>query len=142
MTDLEERLNGKMQMVGGRDPVMMRGFTRGIYLPGFGAVLTAEVSLVATPVLSPFNQVITDQQKAQVLVRKTAQLPVLKQAMREMWLDATSALTSVPQDEQIVLAVRLVYQPWEDTSNLPSQIIVKGTRKSALTGNVLVEEER
>jgi hypothetical protein len=26
--------------------------------------------------------------------------------------------------------VRLLYQPWEDTSGMPSQIVVKGTRKS------------
>jgi hypothetical protein len=139
--DLEARLDGKLRMVGDRDPVMVLGFSRGIYLPGFGTVFTAEVSLVATPVISPFQQTITDQEKARVLVRKVAQVPVLKKAMREMWLDLASGLTSIPQDEQIVLAIRVLYQPWEDTSNLPGQIVVRGPRKAALTGNVQVEEQ-
>ena len=58
-----------------------------------------------------------------------------------MWMDAASSLTSVPDTEQVVVALRLLYYPWEDTKGLPGQIVMKGPRKAALTGNIQTEEQ-
>jgi hypothetical protein len=60
--------------------------------------------------------------------------------MQEMWADSASTLTMVPSNEQIVLAVRLMYKSWEDTKGLPGQIIVKGTRGAGLSA-VQMEEQ-
>jgi len=35
---------------------------------------------------------------------------------------------AVPDDQQIVVAVNFVYLPYEDTTGLPGQMVVKGTR--------------
>jgi hypothetical protein len=61
--------------------------------------------------------------------------------MQGMWKDAALALTSIPDSEQVVVAVRVLYQPWEDTGGLPGQIVMKGSRKAALSGDIQTEEE-
>lgn len=140
-TDLESNIDYKLRVANDKDPFDLLGLTRGLYLPGYGAVLTSELSLIATPTINPFKQKITPEEAARVHQRKVEHLPLLKKTMHDMWKDAALALTSVPDSEQVVLAVRLLYQPWEDTTGLPGQIVMKGARKAALTGDIQTEEQ-
>ena len=139
--ELESNSDYKIRTANSKDPIDLLGLTRGLYLPGFGAVLTTEVGLVVDPGISPFKQKITPEEAAKVHQRKADNLPLLKKTMQGIWRDAALALTSIPDSEQIVLAVRVLYQPWEDTTGLPGQIVMKGARKAALTGSVQTEEE-
>jgi hypothetical protein len=84
---------------------------------------------------------IPPEEVAKIHQRKLDHLPLLRKTMQGMWRDAATALTSMPDSEQIVLAVRLLYQPWEDTTGLPGQIVMKGARKAALTGDIETEEQ-
>ena len=140
-TDLEKRMDSKVSSADAKDPIDLLGLSRGLYLQGYGVVFTTEVSLIVTPTPNPFRQQITKEEAARVHQRKLEHLPLLKKAMREMWMDAASSFTSVPDTEQVVLALRLLYQPWEDTKGLPGQIVLKGPRKAALTGNIQTEEQ-
>lgn len=139
--DLEKRLDAKVPTADSKDPIDLLGLTRGLYLPGYGVVFTTEVSLIVTPTISPFRQQITKEDAAKVHQRKLEHLATLKKAMREMWLDAASSLTSIPENEQVVLAVRLLYQSWEDTKGLPAQIMIKAPRRAATAGNIQMEEQ-
>ncbi len=47
----------------------------------------------------------------------------------------------VPPDQQMVLVVRFYYEPWEDLTGMPSQVLMRADRKSALAGDVQVEEQ-
>jgi hypothetical protein len=140
-TDLEKRMDNKVASADSKDPIDLLGLTRGLYLQGYGVVFTTEVSLIVTPTPNPFRQQITKEEAARVHQRKLEHLPLLKKAMREMWMDAASSFTSVPDTEQVVLALRLLYQSWEDTKGLPAEIVMKGPRKAALTGNIQTEEQ-
>ena len=140
ISDAEKRLDTKLDQVGGKDKVYILGLTRGLYLAGYGAVFTQEVDLIESPHPNPFHQQITPQEAAVVHKRKLDNLAVLRKALRDMWVDADAALAPVPDTEQVVLAVRLLYQPWEDKSGLPSQIVVKGSRKANPT-TLQVEEQ-
>jgi hypothetical protein len=141
VTSVENRLNDKIAAIGGADPVYILGLTRGLYLQGFGTVFTAELDLVETPRPNPFQKEIPKEVAAKVHTRKIQNLALLKKAMHDMWVDAASTLTSIPDTEQVVLAVRLFYQPWEDTTGLPVQIIMKGPRKAAIAGGIQTEEQ-
>jgi len=132
LTQLEKRMDNKISMADGADPFNILGLTRGLYLEGYGAVFTTELDLVQTPVPTPFQQVIPKQQAIKIHQRKLDHLPLLEKTLREMWQDAAAALISTPDTDQIVIAVRLLYQPsWEDTKGLPAQILLKGTRKGS-----------
>ena len=142
LSDLERRLNIKLASLGNaNDPVDLLGSARGIYLDGYGVVLTAEVSPIVTPGLSPFHQEFTQPEKEKVHQRKLDRLPMLRQAMRDVWRDLATSLTAIPDNQQVVIAVRLLYVNWEDTRGLPGEIVMKGDRRSAATGAVQIEEQ-
>ena len=142
LADIERRLDTKLASLGGaNDPIDLLGASRGIYLDGYGAVFTVELSPIVTPGLNPFHTVITEPEKEKVRQRKLDRLPMLKELMRDMWRDSATALTAVPDNQQVVIAVRLLYLPWEDTRGLPGEIVMKGDRRAAATGPTQTEEQ-
>jgi hypothetical protein len=122
-------------------PVDLLGATRGVYLDGFGAVFTTELGLIQTPTINPFNSAITDAQKTRVHSAKVTRLPGLRKLISAALHDMAVGLPQIPETEQIVLAVRLDYSSWENTAGLPGLIVAKADRRSALAGNILVQEQ-
>src|SRR5690348_16435398 len=70
MADLEKQLDEKVGLAGGATPMMLLGPARALYLLGYGAVVTQEVSLVVTPTITPFRQTISPQDVEQVHKQK------------------------------------------------------------------------
>lgn len=141
--NLERTFDGKIAALGGDNygPVDLLGATRGIYLDGYGAVFTTELGLVQTPTINPFNSTITDAQKTRVHSAKVTRLPALRKATVEAVQAMAAALTQVPDTQQIILAVRLDYASWENTSGLPGLIVAKADRRSALAGKIDLQEQ-
>jgi hypothetical protein len=54
--------------------------------------------------------------------------------MNSMLQSAAKELSAVPEDQQIVVMVDFVYLPYENTSGLPGQMVVKATRHAILSG--------
>src|SRR5215831_18563502 len=123
------------------EPLDLVGPTRGISLEGYGIVFTAELSLVMTPGQSPFMQTIPPALKEKIRQRKIERLPKLKATMKDMMRTAANTFIQIPLDQQIVFSVRFLYEPWEDLTGMPSQILMKADRKSAAAGDVQVEEQ-
>ncbi len=123
-----------LRMFAVTDPIDVLGNTRGIYLDGYGAVFTTELSPVLTPQLSPFRPNISEQEKAQVRQRKLARLPAVERLMNAMLQTAAKELAAVPDDQQIVVAVKFLYLPYEDTSGLPGQMVMQAARRTILSG--------
>jgi hypothetical protein len=118
---IEKRFDQRLLNTPANDPSDLLGATRGVYVAGFGGVFTAEVSLVVTPTVNPF---------------------VLREAMKEMVVSAGDALAMIPANEQVVLALRLLYLPWEKTETLPAQIIMRGERASLMrSGKAAIQVE-
>jgi hypothetical protein len=131
-TPLEQALDKRLMAATADDPFDLLGSTRGLYLPGYGAVFTSELSLVVTPTLNPFRQKITPEEAKRVHDRKLKRLPILKLTMREMLMAAAAALDPMPGNEQVVIAIRMLYLPWEDTTGLPSEIVMRADRAALL----------
>jgi hypothetical protein len=143
IANLELLLDTRLFALGSaNDPVDPLGRTRGIYLPNYGAVFTSEISLIITPTVMPFRLTITKELHDQVHQRKIARMPALRTAMVEMVRQVAGQLSQIPENQQIVVAVRLKYMSWEDRSGLPSQIVVSASRKEALAGVVQTTEEQ
>ena len=138
----EDLFNTKLATFNDADPVYILGATRGIYLPGFGAVFSVELDLVRSPTITPFQKEISPQQAESIYARKQKQLPLIKKAMTEQLVECAKTLEAVPANEQIVMVLRLDYQPaWEKMGGLPSQIMLHADRKSAAAGQVQLEEQ-
>jgi hypothetical protein len=50
-----------------------------------------------------------------------------------------AAFTQLPANQQMVLVVRLYYGPWEDTTGMPSQVMMRADRAAA-AGKIETEE--
>jgi hypothetical protein len=127
---LEAEMNSRLGSTGGADPCNVLGQTRGLYVAGLGAVFTAEVELAATPgMVGIMGAVPGPEQKAKYHKTKVAHVPMVLSL-------AASPSLKLADSDQIVVAVRLVYRPWEDTTGLPGQIVMSQERRG---GSVKME---
>jgi hypothetical protein len=120
------------------DPIDVLGRTRGIYLDGYGVIFSTELSPIVTPNVSPFRPNISDQDRAAVRQRKLARLPAVEKLINSMLQSAARELATLPDDQQIVVAVKFLYLPYEDTNGLPGQLVVKATRRAIASGAPVV----
>jgi hypothetical protein len=133
MQTVEKAMDKRLELTFSEDPLVLLGDTRGVYLAGYGVVLTAEVNLVNSPGISPFHQVITPEEKVRLHARKLQRLAKLKESVRTILTAAAAELRSVPLGENIVIGVSLFYYFWEDTSGLPGQIVMQAPRQELVT---------
>jgi hypothetical protein len=129
---VEKIMGGRFDRADPADPLDLLVMPQGVYLPGYGAVFTAQVNLIVSPTVNPFRQEMSKPEIARVRARKLQKLPLLRQTMRDMLLGAASSLDSVPAAERIVVAVSLFHYHWEDTAGLPQQIVMQGERRALL----------
>jgi hypothetical protein len=130
---MEQSFDKRVLTASTESPFDLLGTTRGVYLAGYGAVFTAEVNLMVTTNITPFLQKIPKDYVVKVHTQKLQRVPLLKQTMRESMLAMAASLDGVPANENIVLGVSLVYfTKWEDTTGLPSQIIMQAERQKLL----------
>ncbi len=137
---LEATFEDAVKALDSRDPFIPLGACSGIYVKGYGVVFTTPLDLMATPRVTPFSQVITKTQIDDVRKIKLAHVPLLRSAMQKSLAEAARALPSLPENEKIVMAVRIFYLDWEVRAGLPSQIVLSATRQAALAGNIQTEE--
>ena len=131
MVSMERRLDERITRLWEDNPLSVLGLTRGIYLEGFGAVFTAEVNPAVQP-LTLMNPVLTPQDKIKFRQKKLERIPQLKKALVEALADTASSLDPVPANEQVVIAVTLTRQQWEDTTGMPAQITVQGEKRKLI----------
>jgi hypothetical protein len=147
-TEMEKSFDSQLSATGGAHPLDILGLTRGVYLEDYGVVFTSEVSLIQTPALSPFRKEITTEQRAEIHRQKLENLQLLRKVMREMVKNtaltfgaAGVKMNILKPNAQVVLAVRLLYLPYEYTTGLPGQIIMKADLKGAQANDIKVEEQ-
>src|SRR5665213_3262776 len=132
----ERKLDNSFTKLWNDNPFVVLGPTRGVYLEGYGAVFTAEVNLVAGPVLGIMTPPMTKQDIAIHKQKKIARIPELKKAMAKALADIALSpdMAAVPADEQIVLVAFLSHFPWEDLDGLPAQIMMQGSKRQLIEG--------
>lgn len=113
-------------------PMDLLGLPRGVYLEGYGAVFSAELSLILTPGISPFRPEYTKAEIEKIRAAKQQQLPLLKKTMQELLVDSAATLDRVPASEQVVFGVVFFYHNWEDRTGLPQMITMQARRQELL----------
>jgi hypothetical protein len=127
---MELSVDRRIQTLSADAPFELLGNTRGLYLEGYGAVFTAEVNLSQSNNISPFQPTIPKEYVDKLRLRKLERVPVLKKCMQDEMVALAASLDAVPANEQIVLSVTLYYyRKWEDTTGLPSQIVMQAERQ-------------
>lgn len=132
LTAMEDSLDGRLQRMTLEPQFDLLGTTRGVYLAGFGAVFTSEISLIATPSLTPFRRSFQKEEIARIRELKLAQMPKLRAAMREFLVSTADSLGAVPADERIVVGITIFHYSWEDSRGIPEQVVMQAQRKILL----------
>jgi hypothetical protein len=135
----EKEMEGRIGATGGTGvPLNVLSPPRGVYVSGLGAVFSAEVELAPTPGgVGIFGPPPGPEQKAKYRKDKLANLPLLEKTLSDMVLSmAGSPTLKLSETDQIVVAARLNYRPWEDLTGLPGQIVAHWDRRG---GAVKVE---
>ena len=116
----------------------------GLHLDGYGVVFTSEVSLVITPTHQPVPA--GDPPRPAAIASTSAawsacrfSRPAMQEMLRSM---AAAHVLSVPANQQMVLAVRLYYGAWEDTTGMPAQVDHAGRAAPMPPPEIVETEER
>ena len=128
----ERMIDDRVQQMTSRAPFVLLGTTRGAYLAGYGAVFTMEVNLVPVANISPFRPAYTPQEIQNLNRQKREKLGALKAGARQLLAEQAAALTQVPANEKIAIVITLFNFNWEDTTNLPSQVVLQGQKQALL----------
>ena len=135
LVSMERACDQSIQRFDINDPLDFLGSTRGVYLQGYGAVFTTEINLVFGTRITPFRPAFSKEEIERLHQKKLQRLPLLKRKMREMLRDLAVSLDTVPAKEQIVLGVSLFHFSWENSSDLPTQILMSSERQALLDFN-------
>ena len=133
LRDMEISLDDRIGKMWPDNPFAVVGHTRALYLEGYGAVFTAEISLAFSG-LSPMHAFLTPQDKAGVIKTKNDRLPQLKKTLEEALVDsaASASFDPLPANEQVVIEVILDRYDWEDRPAYPAEMIFQGTKQKLL----------
>jgi hypothetical protein len=129
---VEKSLDSRYTKLWDDVPVAVLGLTRGIYLEGYGAVMTSEVDLVAGPTLLFMRGPLNKDEVEKFRQKKIGRVPELRRAMRQALIDSAASLDTVPLEEQVVVVAMLSKYPWEDFKGLPHQIMMQAQKKKLL----------
>ncbi len=132
IVQVEKKIDQKLEALYD-EPFLLLGMTRGLYLEKYGAVFSAELQLVVTPGPGTFGfSEPTKELIASTRAKKLQRLPQLKDAIKTQLVAAATLLDKMPADEQIVIGVSLFKRSWEDYSGLPTQVVLRASRKDLL----------
>jgi hypothetical protein len=127
----EKALDATLQRFCSDNTRTLIGLSRGVYLEGVGAVLTAEVILVSPPV-NIMHPLPTKEELVQMRKTKLERVPQLKNVLKDALVAAAASLETIPPDEQIVIAVVVPRFTFEDAAGIPVQITVQAPRRKLL----------
>jgi hypothetical protein len=131
MENVQKGLEATLQRFCSDNTRTLIGLPRGIYLEGVGAVLSAEVILVNAGV-NIMHPLPTKEEIVQIHKTKLERVPQLKKVLKDALVSAAGSLTTVPLDEQIVIAVIIPRFQFEDATGIPVQVTVQASKRKLL----------
>jgi hypothetical protein len=128
---VETSLDDRLKSLWPDNPFIVIRPTRGLYLDGYGAVFTVDVSPVLSTT-SMMKPLVTKEEVVQAHKVRIERIGQLKVAMKAALADVASSLDPVLPDDQITLVVFLVNHQWEDLSGMPARLTFQGKKKALI----------
>jgi hypothetical protein len=128
---VETSLDDRIKSLWPDNPFPIIRPARGLYLEGYGAVFTMDVSPVLSTT-SMMHPTVTKDEVVKAHKVRGERIAQLKQAMPVIVADAAASLEPVPADDQVTVVVYLAYHDWEDVSGMPGQLTFRGKKKALL----------
>jgi len=131
MEIVEKGLDATLQRLTPDNNSTLIGLSRGVYLEGVGAVLTAELILANAPV-NIMHPLPSKDEVVQMRKKKLERLPMVKKILKDALVSAAATLDTIPPDEQVVIAVILPRFSFEEAAGIPVQITVQASKRKLL----------
>jgi hypothetical protein len=128
LIEAEQVIDQRFAAVGSEAPMAVLGYPRGAYIEGYGVVFTVQVNIAPVGALSPFRRSYTDEEIRQINIRKRQRIETLEQRTRELLVELSGLLPSLPANEKIAMAVSLFHFAWEDLTALPKQMVMAAAK--------------
>lgn len=113
---------------------------RAYYVDNFGILMASEISLVPGYGPTMFGTIGKDQ--IQIHHHNvTERLPVLREQMKLALFDGATRFDMLDGDDRLAVAVTVYHFAWEDTTGIPSQIVMQGTKKALLEARAKTQEQ-
>lgn len=128
---VEVSLDERLKTIWPDNPFTLIGNTRGLYLEGYGALFTVEVSPILSTTMM-MHPTVTKEEAAKAHKLRIERVAILKTALRQAVADAAASLDPVPDNDQVTLIVFLQYHSWEDVSGTPAQLTFQGKKKALI----------
>jgi len=128
---VETSLDDRVKSFWPDNPFSVTRLTPGLYLDGYGAVFTMDVSPVLSTT-SMMHPTVTKDEVVKAHKVRLERVAQLRTAMRLAVADAASSLDPVPADDEVTLVVYLTYHEWEDISGTPGQMTFRGKKKALI----------
>lgn len=128
---VETSLDDRVKSLWPDNPFSVIRLTRGLYLDGYGAVFTVDVSPVLSTT-SMMHPTVTKDEVVKAHKVRLERVAQLRTAMRAAVADAAASLDPVPADDQVTLVVYLAYHEWEDINGTPGQMTFRGKKKALI----------
>jgi hypothetical protein len=128
---VEETINDKFH-VNAADPYDLLGTARGTYLEGYGALFTVELQLVNVQPANPFRARMSEQEIESIRERKVKKIPVMKEAMRNLMVDAVTTLEGLPPNERVAMEAILWNFSWENSRGIPHRVFMSAEKQKLL----------
>lgn len=128
MQGVERGFDQRFQRFNVDDPIEVLGPARGVYVDKFGIVLSAEVNLVVTAI-TPFRPQLSPEQLEKLRQKKLARLADVRKVMRDTMISTATMLKAMPAEEQVVVGLTFFHRPFENTQDLPGQIVMQAPKR-------------
>ena len=114
------------------DPVKLLGGSRGVFLDGYGVVLTSEIDLAPSAAPNPFRPAYDKGEVILLKRKKQHRIGLVKTSMYNMMVDLAWSLKTLPAENAITVAITIPYYRFEDIAGMPRQIVISAPKKSLL----------
>jgi hypothetical protein len=113
---------------------------RAYYLDNFGVMMATEMSLV--PGYGPTIFGALSKEQIQLHHHKVEErLPLIREQMKLALLDGASRFDALDGNDRLAVAVTVYHFAWENTTGIPTQIVMQATRKALLEARAKTQEQ-
>jgi hypothetical protein len=129
---LEKQFSERALALWGDDRYMFFLRPQAYSVDHFGILLTANMNLAPGPIPLPFRGPVTKEEIATHKRVVLERMPQFRQFLRSELIQAAAMFPGEAEGDRVSIAVTIYHYSWEDTADIPTQIVVQGTKKDLL----------
>jgi hypothetical protein len=137
----EKQFSERALALWGDDRYMFFLLPQAYFVDHFGILLTTDLNLAPGPV-PLFRGPITKQEIAAHKRIVLERIPKFRQFLKSELMDAAAMFPNEPETGRLSIAVTIYHFTWEDTADIPTQIVVQGVKKDLLAAKEYAEHQK